>query len=652
MTPAMASMVPGGCVEVDASLCSSAPASAQGSGTPVPGSTTAAGHWSDGPTEITVLVYEPNELKPYPSGAPVIISVYKNAATVVLSEVARGVTDSSGRFVWKGSAPSPNKDYKFRVRVEAPGNVRTTDVAARHMASSGQPSRSGVTVVACPPGTDSLICAVAQAQLDWKAIYDSQIVAWGNSPQAQSFAADQAHANVPLNHPTLRADWSVFSWWVGDMGIPPKDWPALVANRNQAMAVFKAIPFPRWPGIEDLFERCAGSIPIGQGKVAELYSVHSPRLYSRTWSDYFPRTSKQINTDMAAAYMPGLKPIILCMERKILQKIKETQRTMRTMSILSYATVMINLPMLVGAGAGGFAAIATETYDFIQITSGREPLGFGVSAGIALAATAAGDIDLVVSALEPIINSLIEDMDPTAAAAVKSIFPQVVRLAFESVGSLAAASANAGSNTIVSGGSSFIDMSSIASAISVMVVKAVAAIPKMYAADRIEALQDSMAGFSAATDDFISFLSMKEVSPEFKPFLVWVVEAMGLADLWDSVIDQLLEQFQDALESGESQGGGVTVVQEEDGGGPSFTPTDSEGNPTDVNGTPLPGGEAPITPPSGGGTAPGDPPPEMPPMPTTTTSQGVGGVGGANPLNVAGAGGVVALLLAGAAVLS
>jgi hypothetical protein len=659
MTQSMASMVPGGCTEVASSFCTAAPTSTSapttGSGTPIPGTGSAQGHWSDGPTEITVLVYEPNELKPYTAGVPVIIFVYKNAATISLTEVARGTTNSSGMFVWKGSAPPSNKDYRFRVKVEAPGNVKSTDVPARDATSAasggGYTSKSSVTVVACPSGTDSLVCAVAQAQLDWKAIYDSQIVAWGNSTQAQSFAADMAHANVPLNHPTLRADWETYSWWVGDRWIPPKDWPALTREFKRTMSLFNAIPFPRWTGIETLFSRCARTIPIGQGKNAELYSVMSPRLYSRTWSNYFPRSDKQIIKDMAAAYMIGLQSVFKCMEHRIRQKIKETQRTMKVMSILSYGIVLINLPLLVAAGVGGIAAFAMETYDFVNMTNAsNSPLGYGVTAGIAAASLGAGDPAIVVAALEPIVNEILENVDPTVAMAIKQIYPQIVRTAMQAMTSIATNAASEGSNTLSSGAASFTSMGAITSAIMVMAVKAMAAIPKMYAADRIEKLGDALAGATSAAQDLVGFVAGEEVSPTFKPFLIWVVEAMGLLELVDAAIDDFLNQFQQALESGDAQGGGVTVVPEKDGGGPTFTPTDPNGTPTDVNGNPLPGGVAPITPPSGGGTAPGVKPPETPPMPTTSTNAPVDGI---SSVTAIGTGGVTAaLLLVAGSVLS
>lgn len=649
MTPAMASMVPGGCTEVDAALCVPPDTTGTTGGTQT--------NWTDGPTRIEVMVYEPNELKPYSGGVPVVISVYKYTATAApATQVVTGTTGPDGKFVWQGSAPSPNKDYHFRVLVKAPGNEKTLDVPARLQtvmaAGNAQVSVSAATVVACPPGIDTFVCAVAQAQLDWKAIYDGQILAWGDSPQAQSFAADMAHANVPLEHPKLKADWPTYSWWVGDRGIPPKDWPDLDREFHRTWNLFAAIPFPQWPEIEDLFLRCCKGVPIGQGKDNARYGVVSPRLYSKTWSAYFPRTDKQILKDMAAAYLMGLGPIFKCMEHRIKQKVKETEGTIRTMAILSYATILVNLPWLIAGGAGGVAAFATETYDFIQLMGQDNAMGYGTSAVIAAAALAAGDPALVVAALEPIINELLGNVDPLTAAAIRAIYPQVVSLAVSAVASIASTSVQQGSNVVANGAAGFLDLAVIGQAIAVMAVKAIAAIPKMYAAEKISETEDAIGSMNIAAGDVLNYVAGQEVSPTFKGFLVWVVEALGLLELFDQAIDQFLDQFQDALEAGDAQGGGVTVVPEQDGGGPAVTPTDPAGVPTDVNGNPLPGGEAPLTPPSGGAAAPGSPVPEMPPMPTTATTSGIGGVGGTNPLTVVGVGGAAALLLVAGTVLS
>lgn len=658
MLPSMAAMTPGGCTEVPKSECD---AGSGVIGTPIPGT---SGNFMDGPTEITVISKEPTELKVYTGGADVVIYGYNvrdfhpSTGAPNLTEVARGKTDSGGKYVWRGQAPtSPNTEYRYQVWISIPGGpVKKIEVPARSPAAAAAGNRmlsqSQVVVAVCPANIDPLICAVAEAQLYWVQSTNQQLLAWNfdaagvNQARIASFAAGVVANEVGLNYPALLQHFDTFKWWIGDLEIQPKDWPDLVKNYNQTWNIFVKIPFPQWPGIERLFQTCARAIPIGQGKNAELYGVASARLYVKKFSDYFPRTDKQISKDMAAAYILGLQPILICMQRRIERKIEETKRTMKTMAIISYCTILINLPLLIAAGAGGFAAFATETYDFVKMTTGNQPLGIGVSAAIAAAALAVGDSNLVVGALEPIVKEVLADVDPIAAKAITMIYPQVVKLAVSAVGSIASNSAQAGSNTIVNGASSFLDMSTIASAIAVMAVKAIAALPKMYAVEKIEQLGDALSGAQAAAQDVIGFVAGEEVSPTFKPFLIWVVEAMGLVELVDQAIDDFLDQFQQALQAGQEQGGGVAVVPENGGGGPAVVPTDPNGNPTDVNGNTLPGGTAPETPPSGGSTIPGIEPPQMPPPPTTTNSPDMEGVTGLTGLGAAaGVGGATLALL-------
>jgi len=619
MLPSMAAQVPGGCAEVDQSLCGTSP----GGISTNPG--TAPGNSADGPTEITVLVKEPMELQPYTHGADVVIQSFnirnfnQTTGAPILTEIFRGKTDETGKFVWSGQAPSPNTDYRYQVLISLPGQAwpKTIHVPARDAASAAagnrMVSKSEIVVVVCPPNIDPIICAVADARLDVLAT------------RKQMTVIDPPGGSMMFKNPRLMAHFDVFKYWISDEEIPPKDWPDLVNNYDQAWAVFTAIPFPKWPGIPHLFQDCARAIPIGQGKNAERYSVASPRLYSKTWSNYFPRTDKQINTDMSV-YVLALQPILACMQRRIEKKIEETKKTMRTMAIISYCIMLVNLPLLIASGVGGFAAIATETFDFVKLAGGKEPLGVGVTAGIAAASLAAGDPAIVAAALEPIVNGLVSDMDSIAASAVKMVYPQVVRFAIGAVGSIASNSVATGSNTIVNGATSFVSAATIASAVAVMAVKAFASIPKMYAAKRVEELGDALAGAQAAASDVVAFISGEEVSEAFKPFLIWAVEAMGLVDMVNQAIDDFLNQFQQALEAGQQQGGGIAVVPEQDGGGPAVVPTDPAGTPTDVHGDPLPGGTAPLTPPSGGSTIPGISPPPMPPPPTTMATPGMGGV--------------------------
>lgn len=661
MQPSMAAMVPGGCIEVDQAECGAVPTPSPGGGSSI-----SFPSWMDGPTEITVRVKEPTELKPYAGGADVLIEQANINVTdpqtgqLVWAQTARGKTDQLGNYVWTGTAPIPTAAYRFRVSISIPGGTpKVVEVPARtafaSSAGNGELSKSEIVASVCPPNIDPLVCAVAEAKLDWQAIYDDQLAAWQEpnvAGNAARHAAWMAAFFVPLKHAALSAHIDVFRYWLGDVEILPKDWPDLIKNYEQALGVFSAIPFPRWTGIEDYFQSCASVIPIGLGKNAERYGFLSPRLYVKRFSDYFPRTDKQINKDMAAAYSVGLQAIMACIKRKIEEKIEETKRSMRIFAILSFFVVLVNFPLLMALGVPGIAMIATETYDLVHVMGGGEPLGVGVTAALAAASLAAGSVDLVTAALGPIIRGLLGDMDPIAAQALNMILPQFISLTATTVSSLASNSVATGSNLIANGASSFLDLSGIGGAIAVMAIKAIASLPKMFAARALEDLQHALAGAESAAKDVIAFVAGEEVSPTFKPFLIWVVEALGLVELVDQAIDTFLDQFQQAMQVGQEQGGGVAVVAEEGGGGPAIVPTNAEGVPTDVNGVPLPGGVAPLSPPTGGGNIPGVPNPPTPPPPTTTNTPGMEGAVGLTTTGAAVgvSGATLALLLVTGAV--
>jgi hypothetical protein len=587
MTPGTAALSPDNCQEVAAVECA-ADVPAEG----------VQGHWTDGPTRIQVTALKPEDLSPYP-GADVVISAYSMksfdpaSGSLTIVEVARGKTSADGIYVWKGSAPgSPNKDYRFRIAV-ADGRPKTVDVLARTASAAASANRAlseaYVVSIICLGSSDPLVCAVAEAQVQWSSIYEQQLQAMnyyttGRPPQVAGVAADQAHANVPLNHPKLKEHWETFSWWVGDIGIPPKDWPALISRFEQTWRLFSGIPFPRYFGIEDMFANCAKGIPLGQGRKGENYPIVSPRLYSDTWSAYFPRSDKKIEQDMAVFYWIGFASIFECMIHKIKSKIKETQRTVRSMALVSLGIVVIFSPFLVGAGAAGVAVLATEVYEtVVLLRQGKEDVSRGITAAMAIALLGAQDPTFITAALDPIVRGLVADMDPTMAKVVLAVYPKIISFAVSTVTSSAQGAGAGGTLSAVA----------IAGTVVAMAVKLLAAVPKLYAAEKMKELGDVAEGAAASANDILTAVSGDEVSPVLKPFLEWVV-TKTILDVWNAAVDQGLDDLANAMGIGQTQGGGIATVPEA-GGGATVVPTDANGTPTDTSGTPLPGGVAPRT---------------------------------------------------------
>ncbi len=568
-------------------------------------------HWTDGPTQINVFVLEPYELRPY-AGAEVLIEQYKYRVVGdwQFSEVARGRTDADGRFSWGGMAPLPTRDHKYRVTLLSPveGDPKSFDVPARDALSqamgNGQMSVSVVELAACPPGSDPLVCAVADAQLSWKAVYEQQLRAWAGARMNQpldphipvygdgrfaggaGLAARTAAVSVRFKHPTLLKHLATFRWWIGDLTVPPKDWPDLVRNFEQTMEIFDRIPFPRYPGIEEYFKDCCRSVPITQDREGRNRAVNDPKLYSKAWSDYFPRESTAIEQNMAVFYSQALQSIYKCVGERIQRRIAQLQREIRALTMLSLVLTCLFAPAFVLAGPGGVAAFATTAADLtIAVTQGQQVVGQGTTLAIAAGLSLAGDATLVTAALGPILDQLLEGVDPVAAQAIRMIAPNLMESAVSSLASPAQAMASP-----IAGIAGSLANVGLTTAVQVLVT-----LPMMAVKDVAKELQQVAAGAELVIADLRALEAGEGVGPELKAWFVWVAEKIGYEDLMDQLIDRFLDELEQAMNDAANQGGGVDVVPR-DGGGATVVPTNADGVPVDAFGNPLPGGVAPYVP--------------------------------------------------------
>jgi hypothetical protein len=568
-------------------------------------------HWTDGPTQIDVLVLEPYELKPYPGGAEILIEQYKYRTIGFwqFSEVARGRTDQEGRFSFSGMAPLPTRDYKYRVTLLSPveGDPKSFHVPARDAISqamaNGKVSFSEVEIAACPPGSDSFVCAVADSQLSWKAAYEQQLRAWAGAAANQpldphiprygdsrfaggaGLAATTAAVEVKLKHPTLIKHMALFRWWLGDLGVPPKDWPDLVKNYEQMIEIFDRVPFPRYPGIESYFKDCCRSVPLTQDRDGRNRAMNDPRLYSKTWCDYFPKESAAIEQNMAVFYSSevALQTIFLCVIERSQRRIEQLKREIRGLVMLSLVLTALFAPAFVLAGPGGIAAFATTTADLVAAaTQGNQIVGQGTTLAIAAGISLAGDLTLVTAALGPIFNALLEGMDPVAAQAIRMVAPNIIESALGALATPAQAMANPIAGIV----------GSLANVGLTMAVQTLVTLPMLAVKKVAKELQSIVAGVEAVTSDLQAMVSKESVSPELRDWFVWVGEKIGYEDFINRVIDQFLDEVADAMNDAANQGGGVDVVPRE-GGGATIVPTDPSGVPTDAFGNPLPGGMAP-----------------------------------------------------------
>lgn len=583
------------CVEVDASECGEQYGGGAGGGGSSGGSTPPAGTTLR--TSVTAL--EARRMQPFPGA---IVDVFATSPTHANQLIGSGVTGSDGKYTFDGLVPN------YRTRY-------STAAAAIHFvvrSGSGQPYFAPVSVAGgsrlnnapkfvavCPGAMPAIVCDIATAQAQWRTIYEHQLVAWSNNA---GYAYEQASAIMRETFsPTdarLRSHWvTTYHWWAADLGIPPEDWDNLVNWHQQTAAVFNSIPFPRWAGIEDLFTRCAVGIPITQGIGGENLAYGSARLYSETFSAYFPRSTNQIAKDMAASYSMGLASVLSCMNHKMLQKLKEVERSMKAMSMINLVVLVYFAPMLMAAGPAGYTVIATELYDFTKLQGGDTGIedSYGITAALAVAAIAANNTDILMISLQPILDDILKDLDPLAAKAVNAAVPKILETAIGSASEYfgTEAAAQAGGATGAASGASL--GASVGPAALVIAIKLILSIAKTYAAEEVLDFQDATVGANNAANDVLKYFNGEEAGPEFRPFLQWVVDTLDFEGMINEAINQFLEEYYEVWEQADEQGGTIALVPEEDGT-LTLVATDGEGTPTDDDGDPLPGGVAPTTP--------------------------------------------------------
>jgi hypothetical protein len=515
MTPTMASFSPG-CVEVDISLC---PDPVTGVG----GETGAEPPPSDpfdglSQVEVTVLAAE----GPL-AGAAVEVELFSNQ-TNATTPALTGTTDGAGKFYFERMAPSPNTLYRWRLTV-TPGSsgvnfapetldvpARTADIANN---ATGEPQQFFPEITVCPVGGDSIICDVAQARTMFKAVYEQQLKAWhyessGRPPQIAAFAADQAHAAVANairpKDSRLASGWvTIYSWWIADYDIPLRDWPAIVERSQQAFRIFGSIPFPV---ISDYFVRCARGIPLYKG-----WSVGSPRLYSQTFSDYFPREDRQIEADMAYQYLVNLQPILQCVEHKIRQKIKEMERSAKAWRTMGLVATFMLAPLAAGAAPTLLATeVASYTYEAItgEISGGQTEAV--VTAGVSVAAANPGAMKtLIASGLTLLLEQNAQDLDPIIQEIAVGAVSEIAAVA---VGDVV-------TQTVATGALDFVSLQSLGSGVAAFAVKMVANMITAQGVKGIDGLKDIILG-------------LQNIEAALAPFLAWAINTLLLDALFDA----------------------------------------------------------------------------------------------------------------------
>lgn len=580
MTDAMAALVPG-CTELDMSECEAAalpPAPAISQPGLHPGQST-------GDLEINLVVFRADTEKGIQAHITVelvhldhTLGTPTGSPTKIFEEDA----DQDGKILFHGTTPAPAQDYQFKVTASSSGTpgFRPVSIVVQAYQPNGVPSTDEMVVV-CPDGVNDILCEIGEKQLYFIKVMHQQMTAWNvdpNSDVGMSYAIGTAHffmAQMAVRNPILAKYWTDLSWAVTDLGIPPSDWPDLLKNYDQTRTIFSQIPWPADGDVQKLFKNCAASLPLYNG-----WSMIAYRLYSKTFSDYFPREDYKIRADMAASYLLSIHIIFQCMVDKLQEQAKNLQKHLGNLSIIRMVTAFIFAPLTGGAMLVTLASegltLATSVWQNKQVAQGTKGVVAGVvrTAGLGAAAMgasffAAGAalmLGEITKGTDPAIQKIAQDFGPKAAeAASKDVLENVLGKGdVQGLGLTTAQGLGTAGATLA-----------VEALLSLITLKGVSDAKSF----RKEVFQVSSFIDSCATPDPEGHLCA-----QITPFVLWCTEALALAPFFDHVAAQAgitnadsNSEIQAGAQTVESQGVSVPASATTPGAAPSFlsTPTGS-----------------------------------------------------------------------------
>lgn len=379
-----------------------------------------------------------------------------------LSSIESGQTDASGKYVFNPPpvlAPVPSV-WRFTVTknpvfvTEPSGAMVMTEPGLSKMIDVPVQAPFDPVVGICPEGTDPVVCEISERQYrmaDQLSLLNQE---WGGQ---SSFTLDQAHAylenldNGPKD-PRLKEYWiGDISWGLMDLAIPPLDWPALLEGRRAMRRVLDGVPFPEIGG-SDVFRRCAIALPIWTAEDGAEYGPNTFRLFAPSFSSYWPRSDQQMRQDLAARWLMGLMPIIMCVMDKFAAKAKDVERSRKAWGMIGSIASICLAPL---TGGAGLVTLFTEAGQIIASEYGL-PLGGEVGQGVGAAGLVLGGEPgaqgLLTDSLTKILGSLLpEDINPLARDLALKAVPKIVDIALDqfSVGSAGGALVEGGAPSIL-----------------------------------------------------------------------------------------------------------------------------------------------------------------------------------------------------------
>lgn len=152
--------------------------------------------------------------------------------------------------------------------------------------------------------------------------------------------------------------WAINAGWGTEFGIldgsiPAEDWNTILPRHAIMRQIFEQeIPFFKI-GDKNYVFRCAQGFPfvMARNNVTPLAAADW-RLYSPTWSDYFPREKSQIHADLAMAFGANMQGLLGCVEHKIKKRTREIERSIRLSKFVG-AVAKLLLAGSIGIAVGG-----------------------------------------------------------------------------------------------------------------------------------------------------------------------------------------------------------------------------------------------------------------------------------------------------------
>ncbi len=309
-------------------------------------------------------------------------------------------------------------------------------------------------------------------------------------------------------------------------------------------------------------------------------SIGNYRLYSKTWSDYFPRDDYKIRADMAASYLLSIHMIFQCMVEKLVAKAESLQRKLANLSMIRLVTALVFAPLAGGAMLTTLVAegatYATSEWQNKEIVQGTKGVVAGVARTVGIGAAAMGAAFLAAGA-GLLINQIVKGADPAVQKIAQMFGPQVAE----------AASKDILDNVLGKGlvqGEALTTVQGLGTAGAQLAITAMLSMITLTGVKSAKEFRKKVVQVEGFIQDCAVPGPDGQLCAQITPFVFWCTEALMLAPFFDHVAEQAGIENPDtnvSIQEGAQVVGeqGVTVPSSSvtPGGAPPFlsTPTGS-----------------------------------------------------------------------------